>query len=128
MKTIHGLEPCPQTVGYNSHGYWSTLKDIVEIEAERENFPFTDFPDDLLATYGEAPAIWVTTDPYAAFVYAISADEYNEPRDVIKARYPSWRDEIETIDCAGGMKVIDTDDGDDGYLIIDLRPKHIKNL
>lgn len=121
MKKTQGLEVCPQAVGYNSHGGWSTLEDIVEVEAERGNEPFTDFPEDVLATYGDAPAIWVTTEPYDAFLYAVSADEYNEHPDVVKARYPEWRSEVFPIDCTGCLKVTDTDDGDGGYLIIDLR-------
>lgn len=119
-KKYVGLEPCVDAKGYNSHGYWSTLKEIVEVEAERDNEPFTDFPDLLLEAFGERPAIWVTTDPFEAYRYNISASEWNEEAEVVKARYPEWMEDVEVVRCEGCMKVLGTDDGDGGFLIVDL--------
>lgn len=120
MQTTKGFEACPQTTGYNSHGYWATLREIIDVEADRDNAPFDEFPQELVDLYGDYPAIWVTTDPYDAFLYDISASEYNEPRAVIKTRYPDWKEQIETIDCTNCLKVSDTDDGDGGFLIVDF--------
>lgn len=108
-------------VGYSSHGYFAPFREIMELEIdERENYPFIEMDEEDIAKYADCPAIWVTREPINAFRYAIAADEWEESDAVLQARYPNWRQEIEEIDCSDLYEVVESDDGDDGVLVIQL--------
>lgn len=117
---IHFKKPLFQT-GYSSHGFVTTFEDIVETECDRENVPFIEYDLHDIAQYATCPAIWVTKDPYDAFLYALSADAYNADKADIMATHPKWKDSIVSVDTTDFMILLDSDDGDDGVLLVDIR-------
>lgn len=121
------FEPLEHPIGYNSHGCPSTFKDIVQTEQERGNHPFTYIPDKFTQVFGDCPAIWITTDPFDAFLYNCLADEWNDDPETVKARHPGWEEEVQTIDCQGWRKLADSDDGDGGFLIVQINPSPEEN-
>lgn len=99
--------------GYNSHGKWSTIKNIQEIEIERDNpFPDVDYPD-------ETPAIWIAFDKKVALKYLLSASEWDSlksGRKLTRKENEMMRD-IYSIQLKSTDKII-CDDGDGGYLLV----------
>lgn len=103
-----------KNVGYNSHGFWSTLGDIRRDERERGNpFPRIKYPP-------STKAIWITFKKRNALRYALSADRWDD----IDAGKPLtddekivMREEIKSIILKKTDKII-TDDGDGGYLLV----------
>jgi len=103
-----------KNIGFSSHGHWSTLGELREIELERSN-PFlkVGYPK-------KTPAIWITFDKKLALRYALSADDWDriesggrlttEERDIL--RY-----DIASVPLKKKDKII-FDDGDGGYLLI----------
>jgi len=82
---------------YNSHGIWSTLKHIKEIETERGNyFPSLSYPDD-------TPCIWICIYKNDVFRYHCDDPEQIEVDE-------------KSVLCAY--------DGDGGFLL--LQPKQDK--
>lgn len=114
------------TVGYSSHGEFCSLGEIIEVETERDNEPFTNFSDKDLLGYSDCSAIWVTRNPMNAFRYVLSASEWEMSEEEIIEHYPNWREDIEEIDCTNLYEVSATDDGDDGILMVDLRNFPVK--
>ena len=112
------VEPAKQPLCYSSHGFITSFKDIVEAEQERENEPFIDWNDVDIDPYADCSAIWVTTDPFQAFRYTLDAEESEESKEALEKIYPDWHDEIETVDCSNAMQIPETDDGDDGMVMI----------
>lgn len=107
------------TKGYSSHGFTAPFHEIVTLERDaRENYPFTEFKDEAIMKYAECPAIWLTREPFQAFRYAISADEWDQSVKTIKERYPNWRNDIVEYDCHGWYEIVESDDGDGGVLLI----------
>lgn len=113
-------KPLFQT-GYSSHGFVTTFDDIVKTECDRENVPFIEYDQHNIAQYGKCPAIWVTKDPYDAFLYALSANAYNADKANIMATHPEWKDSVVSVDTTEYMVVLDSDDGDGGVLLVDIR-------
>lgn len=112
-------KPFPK-VGYNSHGHWTNLKEIRELEVdEREN----EFPD--LAMYpDDTSAIWITTAKRKALRYRLSADEW----DRIDGSGRLTKHDLEELEMVAPIRILDDDvitaaDGDGGYLL--LRPSGI---
>jgi hypothetical protein len=106
------------TRGYNSHGDWSTLAEIRELELEREN----DFPE-LPGCPDDTPAMWVTRTPRQAVRYGLSASRWED----ITAGGPLTEEERAEMEAIASRPIellptdrIVVDDGDDGYLV--LRP------
>lgn len=117
------LEKPIEKIGYSSHGYTCPLREIVELETDRENEPFIDWSDKTIEQYGDCEAIWVATTHHAAFRYNISASEWDLPDDYIEKTYPDYKNDLYEMDLTtkNVYKITDTDDGDDGYLIIWLK-------
>lgn len=105
-----------KNVGYNSHGYWSTLGNIREVEVEERGNPFpkTAYPN-------ATPAIWICFEKRNTLRYVTLADRWeditagkpltSEERDIMR--------DLISIRLRSSDKII-TDDGEGGYLL--LRP------
>lgn len=116
------MEKTELKVGFSSHGCFARFEEIMELEIEeRGNEPFVDFDEADIERYADCPAIWVTRAPINAFRYCLAAEEWEESVDVLMARYPDWRTEVEEIDCTHLYEVAESDDGDDGVLLVQLR-------
>jgi len=104
-----------KNTGYNSHGRWSTLKELKEIEQERGNpFPRTKLP-------GDTPAIWINFDKKKTLRYMISADEWDDiEAGKLTRKQKEMLKDIHSIPLRPTDKIL-FDDGDEGYLLI--RPK-----
>lgn len=114
-----GSKPRPR-YGYNSHGEWSTLGQIRDVEIERENSfpPVTQYLDD-------TPAIWICPTRRKALRYLALA----EHRDHLNSTEPLTAEEKEQIHEISKIEILPNDviltyDGNDGYLL--LRPKGVK--
>jgi hypothetical protein len=119
---VKNKRPYPKlTVGYNSHGAWSTLGEVRATEEERGNpFPRLDYPDD-------TPAIWVCATRRKALRYLALAENWDRLNDEAQ---PLTDEEKEMFDQIEEVKILPTDkivhdDGDEGYLVIrhELHPK-----
>ena len=98
---------------FNSHGYWSTLGRIRELELDRDNiFPDLSYPDG-------TPAIWVCGTRREAVRYLLLADEWEGVEDGSR---PVTEEELDAVAeiRLGGTEVIVASDGDGGYLLLDL--------
>jgi predicted transcriptional regulator YdeE len=101
---------------YSSHGAWSTLKEIRELEEERGN----KFP--ALAEYKpDTPALWVTFDKRMALRYLETADQW----DRLMSNAPLTASDLELMKEIAEVTLYSSDvaawtDFDRGYLI--LRP------
>ena len=105
--------------GYNSHGYWSTFREIFEVEIERENEPFTLLTSEEIEPYDELRAIWVCPDPLSAFKYAIGASEWEMSRKEISKKYPDWENEVQKINLLNTIFLKNSNDGDNGFLAVE---------
>ena len=102
-------------VAFNSHGHWSALSGIRELEKEeRENiFPtLIKYPDD-------TPAIWVCLSARKALRYLEAADEW----DRLSGSSPLTREDKEIMRDISQVQLLPSDivactDFDDGYLIL----------
>lgn len=108
---------------YSSHGKWTTFEEICELEQDRDNEPFVDYSDSEIEKYKDCPSLWITVDPWEAFMYFIYASEVEIPKKELEKDYPNWKKEIVEIDCEGYYVLEDSEDGDGGYLILDLSKK-----
>lgn len=99
--------------GYNSHGKWSTISDIREIENDRGNpFPDVDYSD-------KTPAIWIAFNKRVALRYLLPAIEWDSlmaGRKITKEENEMMRD-IVSIQLKPTDRII-CDDGDEGYLLV----------
>lgn len=106
-----------KNIGFSSHGRWSTLGELKNIEMERGNpFPKVSY-------LGKIPAIWITFDKTTALRYALSAEDWDrieEGGPLTEEEKNILRYDIVSIPLKKRDKII-TDDGDGGYLLI--RPK-----
>jgi len=103
-------------IGYNSHGFWSTLQRIYEIEEERGNSTFKNIDKDFLSSNLDTLSIWITKNPLNAFKYSISASESNlEDSELIK-KYPDYENHVFKILTENCICI--AFDDDDGYLIM----------
>ena len=103
-----------KNVGYNSHGRWSTLGNIREVEVEDRGNPFpkTKHPAD-------TPAIWICFEKRDALRYATLADRW-EDITAGKSLTAEERDimhDLVSVKLRPSDKII-TDDGEGGYLLI----------
>jgi hypothetical protein len=104
-------------VGYNSHGRWSTLGEIRELEVgDRGNqFPQNvQFPDD-------TPAIWITVNPRKAARYVLTADKWDSI-DAGAHIDPEVIRDLYQIEIQSNDRIIN-EDGDGGFLLV--RPKAV---
>lgn len=114
-KYIHALLR-ERGVAYNSHGYWSSLGKIREIELERGNpFPDLAYPDD-------TPAIWICLSRRKALRYMVLASEWERVDDETESLTPEEEGLLEYIDAipVKTTDVIVWDDGDDGWLLLSV--------
>lgn len=104
-----------KNIGYNSHGRWSTLRELKEIEQERGNpFPKTKLPR-------SAPAIWINFDKKKTLRYLVSADEWDRiDAGKLTREHREMMQDITTIHLRPTDRIL-FDDGDEGYLLV--RPK-----
>lgn len=109
--------------GYNSHGCFASFKEIVEIEQERENEPFISFTEEDIRSYGHYQAIWVARTAIAAFRYAVFAEDFELSEYEFSKKYPKYQEEVCKIDCSNLYVLMDSDDGDEGVLMIDMSNK-----
>lgn len=106
-----------KNTGYNSHGRWSTLGEILSVERERGNpVPRTTLPKN-------TPAIWITFEKRIALRYGLLAEEWDRVSDPSK---PLTREDKEAMKDIMSIKLnksdkILCDDGDEGYLLV--RPR-----
>lgn len=106
---------------YNTHGRWHTLKELIELEQERGNYPCTLFDLNSIEHYKNSPAMWVCIEPIQAFRYNCFSDERDLPANELIAKYPDWKDTLSCITSKNIWIVDHTDDGDNGFLVIDVR-------
>ncbi len=99
---------------YNSHGGWSTLGKIRELEKEERGntFPELKFPND-------TPAIWVCLSRRKALRYMVDADQWDRLNGTnpLTSEDLALLDEVAEVTLRGSDLVVATD-GDDGYLIL----------
>lgn len=104
-------------VGYNSHGKWSTLGEILSVERERGNpLPKTKLPKN-------TPAIWITFNKRIALSYAFPAEECDRISDPSKPLTKEEKEELKdivSIKLNKSDKIL-CDDGDEGYLLARLK-------
>ena len=102
-------------IGYNSHGTWSTIGELRELEAnDRGN----EFPD-LRGYPNDTPAIWITRRPRMALRYAFTADTWSH----FGSDEPLTPEEIGELRGISKIRIEPRDriviaDGDDGLLLI----------
>jgi len=106
-----------KNIGFSSHGRWSTLGKLRDIETERGNpFPKISHPRKI-------PAIWITFDKITALRYALPAEDWDrieEGGSLTKKEKNIMRYDIVSIPLEKRDEII-TDDGDGGYLLIRLK-------
>lgn len=105
-------------VGFSSHGMWCSLPEILELEWERMNEPFALMEKEHFQNYSHFEAIWVTRTPEDAFKYCIPASEFEMTKEELERKYPNYKDSVYKIDLEDVLEVIDTDDGDNGFLVV----------
>lgn len=105
-------------IGYSSHGEWATFREIWELECDRENEPFIDYPLEEVERLTDMPAIWLARTPLAAYRYHLPADDWNLSDEEIMERDSDWVNAVVPVFCADLHEVCETDDGDDGVLIV----------
>lgn len=105
--------------GYNSHGYWSTLRETFETEVELDNEPFICLTSEEIEPYDDLRTIWVCPEAILAFRYACSASDFELSREALMTKYPDWEQEVETIDLTNRLFLKDSDDGDHGFLAVE---------
>ena len=105
-------------VGYSSHGVLCSFSEIIELEQDRENEPFIDYAEADISELIDRDAIWLTSNPYNAFLYSLPADYYDMNKEDVIAEFPHWREEVVEFDLSHYELVLDTDDGDDGNLYL----------
>lgn len=103
-------------IGYNSHGEWSTLDEIREVETERGNY----FPRSLKKFPGDTPAIWICLTKRKALRYAVLAEDWERVDDPSQ---PLNSEEKEMMKGIAEVRLLPTDiialtDGDEGYLVL----------
>lgn len=114
------LQNPKQKNGYNTHGKWTTLGDIYEIEVEeRENPAFEGVPMEWIREHWNVPAIWICYSPFFAHRYNVEAESMDYPLEKLHRLYPEAKECVEEIELADTMYIID-EDGDEGYLIVNL--------
>lgn len=101
--------------GWSSHGCWSTLGEIRELEVEdRENeFPEIHYPD-------ETPAIWVCFSRREALRYLVLAsevDEIEDPDHVLTLEQEDLLQDVVGVKLDGKCQIVH-EDGDGGYLVV----------
>ena len=102
-------------IGYNSHGHFDRLEEILKIEKERDNYIDAELKAFALANRNSYMAIWVCLKPKYAVPYLRQAADHDLP--VTKAEIKS----LEKIDLSKGILWTAMDDGDEGYLFIILK-------
>lgn len=104
-----------KNVGYNSHGRWSTLSELQEIEEERGNpFPKTRLPKN-------TPAIWINFDKKKTLRYMVPADEWDRiDAGKLTRQHREMMNGIQSIPLRPTDKII-CDDGDEGYLLVRIK-------
>ena len=96
-------------IGYSSHGTWTLLQEIYELEDDRGNFDDREEERELYRR-DVCQAIWICYDPAVACRYLRDAQDYDKP---------ITQEEINQLFVINldGAKCID-EDGDGGYLYI----------
>jgi len=98
-------------VGYSTHGCWTSLEKVKEIEVnERGNSWFEDDGLDL----SQYEAIWVCLSPEDAVGYALLAEELGTKVHKKAKKHPL--DFVVEVDLSGARSVLDDPDG--GLLFI----------
>lgn len=106
-------------IGYNAHGYWSTLREIYETEVQRDNEPLILLTSEEIEPYDELSAIWVCPDPMSAFRYVCEAGDWELSRKDLVAKYPDWEEDVVKINLLDTVFLKDSDDGDNGFLAVE---------
>ena len=106
--------------GYSSHGRWSTIKKIREVEVEDRGNPFpkTKLPND-------TPAIWINFDKRMTLRYLVFADDWeriDDKSNKLTKKDRELMEDIYSIPLKKADKIIFGDE-DEGYLLV--RPKQI---
>jgi len=120
MRQLIEFSEPTRPLGYSCHGCPCSFEGIVELEQDRENEPFSLYTADDIEPYRDKPAIWLTKDPFSAFLYAIPADDWNLPSKDIVDKYPDWKDHVTIVETKGYQKLTDSDDGMNGFLFVQL--------
>ena len=93
--------------GYNSHGHWSTLGEIEELELERGN----RWPN-AIKLPRNSKAIWITVDPHIAAWYCMTSQD--EEKGICRS---SFYDQLHEIKFQKGDEIIHTDE-QGGYVLV----------
>lgn len=91
--------------GYSSHGHYTTLEEILELETERGNI-HTQIAIKrfmiLNPSSRYSKAIWVTYNPLqCAKEYLFGSDAYYMTNDIFIREYPEWESLLHSIDLQG---------------------------
>lgn len=109
---------CLGKIGYNSHGIFSSLGEIKELEIERGNEEIVSSIEAFLEQYPskeDALSIWIMMDAFQCFKqYYLSVNPLNIFDRNIQEQFPFWENLIYEIDLHDMQFVCG--DGCDGYL------------
>jgi hypothetical protein len=101
---------------WNSHGYWMTMKEFIEIEVEeRGNYTLPEIRI-WMKKYHLTPkteVIWVCKEPWQANRYNLPADDWQRANEI-----EVNEGDVQEIGDKAGFIIEESDDGDDGYLFV----------
>lgn len=115
-----------QTTYYNSHGRDMSWLEFVETEVnDRKNYPRKEVNSwkKKYAINNESRVIWVTPNPKVALYYQAVADSYHDldklSIDEFEKKYDVTRNDLAEYQVpAEGFIIPESDDGDNGYLLV----------
>lgn len=109
---------CLGKLGYSSHGIYSPLGELRDLETERGNKNVVNSIEVFLEQYPnkkEAPSIWIMMDAFQCFrQYYLSVTSPNITNESIREKFPFWENLIYEIDL-WDMQFVCKDECD-GYL------------
>jgi hypothetical protein len=126
MGSDNSIKPSGPRVGYSSHGCTSSWSEIRDIEVyDRGNYT----PKEVKRwekKYGLKPdtqVVWITESKRYAVSYDAWASEYEKIMGMSDADLAAYiesgkADEPETFDLNNGRIIVESNDGDEGYLFI----------
>jgi len=117
MKNIKTYEQYSTVYYTTSHPM--DIDTFIEIEVqERQNYDI-DEVNEWIKKYNinkNSKLLWVSKFPHIAARYQMLADDWNNSKDIYEKNPEEYK--VIAIDSIGGILIQESDDGDDGYLMI----------
>jgi hypothetical protein len=116
----------PSVHYYNSHGVWSSYREIQAIETERGNYTEEDF-DEWADKYAIKPSdevIWVTPNPIMAYRYLFPAEHWDTIVDLPLRKIKRWctrefgDSDLYEVTSDEGFIIPESDDGEEGFIFV----------